>query len=371
MKILILSGFFWPVNTPRSFRTTELAKQLYREGHDVTVCIPSNDTDYAEFLKDYPIHLDFINVENMVNLKLDGNKIVVLWKRILNRIKSTYLCYPTIKYFWEIPKYLQKKQFDAIISIAVPHPIHWGTAHALNTIKSEVTKVWIADCGDPFMLCKTDTFKKPFYFKWFEKSFCRRADYITIPVGSGVDGYYPEFKGKIRVIPQGFDFSEIKVVDTYIPNKIVTFAYAGAFIPGKRDPRPILDFLTSVKSDFRFYIYTSQPTLVAQYKAVLGEKLIVSGYIDRKELIYRLSSYDFLLNLENGTEVQSPSKLIDYGLSNRPVLSIYSQNVDKEKFNQFLRRDYANKMELPDIREYDIRNVTNSFLKLIDKCIDK
>ena len=123
--------------------------------------------------------------------------------------------------------------------------------------------------------------------------------------------------------------------------------------------------------NFRFYIYTNQPSLIEQYKKTLGGKLIVSGYIDRKELIYRMSSYDFLLNLENGTKVQAPSKLIDYGLSKRPVLSIYSQKIDKEKFYQFLRRDYSNKMELPDINEYDIRNVAGSFLKLIRECIRK
>ena len=35
MKILIVSGFFYPQNTPRAFRTTELAKEFARLGHDV------------------------------------------------------------------------------------------------------------------------------------------------------------------------------------------------------------------------------------------------------------------------------------------------------------------------------------------------
>lgn len=371
MKILILSGFFYPINTPRSFRTTELAKELVRQGHDVTVCIPKTDYNYCDFLNKYKIHIDFIDIDKPKDLNLKGNKINVLYKRVTNRIRSTYFCYPSIKYFWLIPKYLKTKGFfDAIISIAVPHPIHWGTAHALKKMKDK-TKVWIADCGDPFMLCTTDTFKKPFYFKWFEKSFCRRADFITIPLESGKDGYYPEFRDKIKVIPQGFDFNEISIAKDFKENDIITFSYAGAFIPGMRDPRPVLEYLSKTKIDFRFYIYTNQPKLIESYKNILGDKLIISDYIERKELIYRMSTYDFLLNLENGTEVQAPSKLIDYGLAKRPVLSLYSQNLDEEKFNQFLNRNYNQKMNLPNINDYDIRNVTSSFIKLINQCIEK
>lgn len=365
MNILIISGFFHPINTPRSFRTTELAKELCRQGHNVTVCIPYNDFDYTDFKKQSPIKIDY--------LRISDKKIntVNLFTRIFNRIKSTYFQYPYIKYLCKIPQYLKSKEgYDAIISIAVPHPIHWGTARALKKMRNK-TKAWIADCGDPFMLCTTDTFRNPFYFKWFEKSFCKRADFITIPLESGKDGYYPEFREKIRVIPQGFDFSEIKTIEDFKENKIITFSYAGTFIPGMRDPRPILEYLSKCNIDFRFYIYTNQPGLIESYKSVLGEKLIISDYIDRKELIYRMSTYDFLLNLENGTEVQAPSKLIDYGLANRPVLSLYSQKLDEKKFNQFLSRNYEQKMTLPDINNYNIKNVAGAFINLIEECIQK
>ena len=33
------------------------------------------------------------------------------------------------------------------------------------------------------------------------------ADKITIPVANAVDAYYPQFRNKIHVIPQGFDMS--------------------------------------------------------------------------------------------------------------------------------------------------------------------
>lgn len=365
MKILIISGAFFPVRSPRSFRTTELAKEFCLQGHDVTVCIPKTEYDYSLFKSKYPIKIDYIDI---VNKPFSGTNLFV---RGLNRLRVTYMQYPYIKYLKEIPKYLNRKgMFDAIISIAVPHPIHWGVDRALRNSKKPLSKVWIADCGDPFMLCTTDTFRNPFYFKAFEKSFCRRADYITIPVKDGIKGYYPEFHSKIRIIPQGFDFSEIKTVDEYHKNNVVTFAYAGGFIPGIRDPRPILDYLASIDIDFRFYIYTNQQSLISSYKQKLKDKLIISGYIDRRELIYKMSSYDFLLNLENGTNVQTPSKLVDYSLAKRPVLSIFSQNIDKEKFNEFLAGDYSHQTELPDVENYNIKNVVSLFIKLINEKIN-
>ena len=37
MKIVIISGWAYPNSTPRSFRATELAKYLVKEGHDVKI----------------------------------------------------------------------------------------------------------------------------------------------------------------------------------------------------------------------------------------------------------------------------------------------------------------------------------------------
>lgn len=49
MNILIVSGFFYPTNTPRAFRTAELAKQFVRLGHKVTVCVTESNFDYSVF----------------------------------------------------------------------------------------------------------------------------------------------------------------------------------------------------------------------------------------------------------------------------------------------------------------------------------
>ena len=366
MNVLIVSCHFHPQKNPRSYRTTELAKELVRQGHQVTVYIPESDYDYSVFRKETKIVLRFMEINLEKRFALNGNKIIVILKKIANRLLSTFLAWPAIRLVWKLPELFSKiNGYDLLISIAVPHPIHWGVTKSLRK-NPLLTKTWIADCGDPFMLCQTDTFKNPFYFKTFEKSFCRRADYVTIPVESGKAGYYPEFWHKIRIIPQGFNFAEIRKVGQYIPNEIVTFAYAGVFIPGIRDPRPVLDFLAAQPVDFRFFVYTNQSNLLENHQQILGEKLLIHEYIDREELIYRMSSYDFVLNLENGTSVHMPSKLIDYALCGRPILSIFSQNIHKEKFLRFLSRDYSQQHIIDRIDDYNIVNVATKFIDLAE-----
>ena len=151
-----------------------------------------------------------------------------------------------------------KSDYDLMISFAVPYPIHWGVAWSV-TKKHRISEVWVADCGDPYMGDVLDSFRHPFYFKYLEKWFCRKADFIAIPVKSAITGYYPEFHHKIRIIPQGFDFDLKPVKSEEVQNDIPTFAYAGGFLKGIRDPEPLMKYLSGLDFPFRFlrfYQYT-------------------------------------------------------------------------------------------------------------------
>ena len=366
MKILIVSGSFYPGNAPRSYRTTELAKELVRQGHQVKVIFPDNDYDYSGWSETFSSLIIAPTKEiKWTTIELKGNKLVYWVRRVFRRLLQLFCEYPSIEWYVKIPQILKyEKKYDLLISIAVPHPIHWGIARYLKK-RRELTKVWVADCGDPFMGCKTDSFKHPFYFSWLEKFFCKYADYITIPVESAKEGYYAAFYHKIRVIPQGFNFDEVEL-EEYVLNEPISFCYAGGFIPGLRDPRPILETLIEMKVDFRFYVFANQKDLFSGYIETLRGKLIIQEYIPRLELIRFMSTMDFLLNIENGgTSVQIPSKLIDYSLAKRPILSLNSQNLDKQKLNEFLNRDYRRQYMIGNMKSYDIKNVVNAFISLV------
>src|SRR5699024_9270407 len=367
-KIIIISRSFYPEQSPRSFRTTELVKGFARQGHEVTLVTLKKGDIHSQFEKE-----NGIIIKDLVPLKFpsistnNSNLFFHTISRALRRGLKLFFEYPSIELMYRVKKALElmNKNYDLLISIAVPHTVHWGVAAAYSNGHS-IADVWAADCGDPYMGESTDSFRKMFYFKYVESWFCRKADVITVPIEAAKEAYYPEFRKKINVIPQGFDFKNIDVKPgEYIPNKVPTFAYAGSFIRNNRDPRRLLEYLVELDQDFRFVIYTKNRDLIKPFIKNSGGKIEIRDYIPRKELLKKLSCMDFLVNLENNTAKQQPSKLIDYYLAGRPVLSVGSRDIDKENIQQFLYGNYSGSYRFKDIERYRIENVCKKFLNLI------
>lgn len=365
-KILIVSSTFYPQNSPRSFRTTELVKEFARQGHEVTLLTLKNDEYHIPFEEEQGVTIRDFGPLYFPEIEFNGESgLSALVKKVIRRGLLLLFEYPEIELMPRVKKALKKESgYDLLISIAVPHPIHWGVARAWDRT---IADTWVADCGDPYMGATMDSFDKLFYFKYFEKDFCRKTDFITVPVEEAKEGYYPEFRGKIEVVPQGFKFDEVEIDHaSYIPNSVPTFAYAGGLIPQNRDPRPFLDYLITLDQDYRFIVFTKTKFLIEPYVESANGKIEIRDYIPRKKLLKVLSGMDFLINFENKSPLQSPSKLIDYYLAGRPVLSIPNTNLNKKAINEFLRGNYRNQYNFRDIDQYRIENVCNRFLDLAE-----
>ena len=363
IRILLVGRSFYPRISPRSFRITEMAKELARQGHEVVVYVVKDGFDYTSFEREYNLKVKDLGALWFKGIIIKGNRFSVLLRRIVKRALAILIEYPDIELAFKVSRALRcERGYDLMVSFAVPFPVHWGCAKVLIKNK-DLCKVWVADCGDPYMGLKTDKFKKPFYFGFLEKWFCRKADYITINGKELKGNYYPEFREKIRVIPQGFRFEDV-VFSQVVENKIPTFAYAGSFIKRIRDPRPFLNYLVTLERDFKFIVYTKDPGFLAGYADLLKGKLEVRSYIPRLELLNILSSMDFLVTFDYNPRHQVPSKLIDYALTKRPILSLSSENFSGEYFNEFLEHNYSHKFVVEDIDQYNIKNVVNKFLAL-------
>ncbi len=369
MKILIVSRSFYPVNTPRAFRTTELVKEFTRQGHDVTLLTVRNEKEHPAFEREHGVTIKDLGPLSFSDIDTSSSvKALNLLKRAVRRGLYQFFEYPNIELMWRVKKKLREESgYDLMISIAVPHPIHWGVAWARNN-QHRIADTWVADCGDPFMGSDMDSFKKLFYFKFFEKAFCREAGAISVPIEGAVEAYYPEFHDKIEVIPQGFNFEEVKIdKEAYSPNAVPTFAYAGGFIPGLRDPRKFLDYLADLDKDWKFILYSQDRALLDPYVKKTGGKVEVRDYIPRKELLQKLAGMDFLVNFENSSPKMMPSKLIDYYLTGRPVLSVNGNEVDTVVLGHFLTGDYSGGYNYKNIDRYRIEKVCGKFLQLCDK----
>lgn len=364
-KILIVSRIFYPINSPRAFRTTELVKEFARQGHQVTLYTVKDHEHHPRFAKEHGVEIHDLGKPFLKIVDADGGRARNIAARAVNRGLQLLFEYPDIEMMWRVKRAMKSESgYDLLISIAVPHPIHWGVAAARSN-NHPIADTWAADCGDPFMGQETDSFQKLSYFKYVEKWFCRKADFITIPIAEAKSAYYPEFNEKIRVIPQGFNFEESAPTNiSYNPNPVPTFAYAGGLMPGSRDPRSFLEHLVKFDREYRFILYTRNRNLVEPFLERAAGRIEIRDYKPRKELLRDLAGMDFLVNFENSTAVQLPSKLIDYYISGRPVLSVDGRHPDKKILGQFLSGDYSEKYDYTGMERYRIENVCERFLSL-------
>lgn len=377
-KILIISKVFFPNISARANRTTQLALEFARLGHEVTVMLPDLDVDYY---RDYSSKTGIVfKTYGQTTWKpIKGDSF---FKRVLARLSLMVFEYPDIQLTYMVKNALRNETgYDLLISVAVPHPIHWGVATAVKR-NNNLCRVWAADCGDPYMGCRTDTFKKLFYFKYVEKRWCKQCNHIVVPVEEMRFDFYPEFRNKIEIIPQGFDLNEVDI-KPFKSNDIVTFIYSGTLSLHYRNPLPFLSFLSKQNVDFKFIVYTNSDIL-NDYEKALNGKLEIRKYIPRKDLLIEMIKADFLVNFDNviannnsnkssssindnrksaNTAYSLPSKLIDYSIVNRPVLSI-GHNLNEPVIMEFLDRNYSHKMALPELSNYDIKLVAQKFLML-------
>jgi hypothetical protein len=126
----------------------------------------------------------------------------------------------------------------------------------------------------------------------------------------------------------------------------------------------LFQYLVNLKVDYRFLIFSTQRSLIEPYLEAGNGRIEIRDLLPRAELLQVLRTMDFLINISYDVKIQSPSKLIDYYLVDRPVLSLQSGEVDKEKISQFLNGDYNRKFQFEDYEKFRIENVCSKFLEL-------
>jgi hypothetical protein len=366
MKILIISQHIFPMQTPRAHRTTELMKEFARRGHQVTVYAVLGSYDYGVFEKKYQVIVKPIPIKwQLTPYSSDLKTKRRLLDRVLGKVLKSNFEFPEIEFKYRIKEILEKeKNVDLLISIGDPHHIHWGCARAKNTIISGFPNKWIADCGDPFMMNNQTKDHKLKYEK-DERNFCELVDFITVPVMKAPEMYYKEYRSKFKIIPQGFKFVIPEKNSFKQINEIPTFVFAGTFLSDIRNPTKLFEFLVEYDKPFRFVIYTKYLNLISPYIPKLGNKIEIRDQVSRVELLSELGKMDFLLNIENiNSPGQTPSKLIDYSIANRPILSINPDNPDCKLVKEFLTGNYTGLFEVENLKQFKIENVVDKFLAL-------
>ena len=97
----------------------------------------------------------------------------------------------------------------------------------------------------------------------------------------------------------------------------------------------------------------------------LRNKIQLKNYIPREELLKELGKYDFLINFEN-VELPGllPSKLIDYAIADRPILSLNTSDLNTQLISDFFKGNYEKSLLINNLENYQINNVAQRFVDL-------
>lgn len=371
LKILVLSRWFFPAKNPRAFRTTELVRELSKRGHEVDFFCPEDAVVDSDFVTDrltlYRVPMAQLRKQEKGSSNLVENYSWQLpYINVIRKVSSYFLgggprdIIYALRLYRELKKRIHTKEYDLLLAISYPFSLL--IASVLHCLHNERIRCKIADCGDP--LYYNPGIKTAPYFKHVEKIILQRFDWVTVPMQEAMVGYrHCNLGGRLRIVPQGVKLLDVKD-DAYSPNSIPTFCYAGVFYEKIRDPRFFFDFLCGVQVPFSFIVYALDDPftnrVLLSCKKKLGEKLVIKEPIARQQLICEMAKMDFVLNFDNENSNQRPSKLIDYAMSRRPILSFNRQIFRPDVFQAFLKGDYSEQYHV-DLEQYDIRRVVDQF----------
>jgi hypothetical protein len=71
-----------------------------------------------------------------------------------------------------------------------------------------------------------------------------------------------------------------------------------------------------------------------------------------------------VVNFANKGTAQTPSKLIDYAIINKPILQVETGKLDESSLIAFLNGNYTNQLKIENADQYRIEHVAQQFIQL-------
>ncbi|PEE99888.1 transporter [Bacillus thuringiensis] len=354
-RVMVISYWYYPENVARAFHVKGIVSSLIQEGYHVDLIIPRN-TMYQGIGTKESENITVHQVKPGILLHKEKNRWDVN-KNILNNPRSNFLIkglkklydvfvWPDRTIEWAINayRYVRKNKLHsnsaAMVTIGLPVSTHI-TGHLLKKEASHLK--WIADYGDPFSFNPDRKIRK--YDKFLESRILNNVDSIVIPTESAIDCYtnLGVNRSEIHVIPQLFE--EQQGESNYkIDKSKFNIMYAGSFYRGIRSPVEFIHglVLASKNNPKLHFHYFGNVNALEEFLKVEGLDIktipiTVNTFKNRSEIISIMKKMDLLINLNNKSTSQIPSKIIDYLYANKRILNIGStltelfDNVNNQK----------------------------------------
>lgn len=343
MHIVFLLDSYFPHRNP-SANCADIYIQKLKQNYDISIISPSTTINSALSHKFGGVEIYYItNYWNSLrcwcNYHISVGKNVGLYKFILLIVRIyglflSFFLFPT-RFAWLVKKYVnclesinKVKKIDAIFSVSDPICTHL----AAQKMKREYPDIqWITYTTDPFTYSERNK----------KKSKRLRQKYMimekSIYAESDLNIFTQElynFNLKVFDIPHAnnlafpyvlSDFTESKSLDHKIlPHKKPVFLYAGALMRKIRHPEFALSILSNLEDyDVSFYTAGDCGDILQKYQS---ENIHINSLIPREKYIHMINNEaDFLINIGNTNDLQSPSKFLELISTGKPLVNFYKK----------------------------------------------
>jgi len=334
MRILLCSIAFPPKSDPECLQTGKYFYFLSKI-KDLKIDVLTSSIPTLFMQKDDSLIKYDNGWDEKVEINIPENKYI---NYILRKLLPYGVDFPDSKFlfYWQWRKTVKKIKNKPDIIYSRSYPLS-STIMAYK-LKKYYNVPWILHLSDPWLLSPIHYYNK-WQLKWhqkWEKRCFESANKICLTSLNTIDLYvdqYPEFKNKFEYFPNVYDPEDIKDNPLSFDNKL-RFVYTGG-LTNKRSVSwfiPIFEKLSNnypgIEDKIEFIFAGSMDTanrkLFEKYQFSFVKHV---GILNYKQALALQNSSHILINIDNPVNdskkaVFFPSKLLDYFLSKRRILSL-------------------------------------------------
>lgn len=323
MKILLLTYYFAPDLSAGSFRNTPLAYELARQlGSSGSVHVVTTQPNrYASF------RVEAATTEQHGNLRIDRIAVPQHNSSFLGQI-YTYACY-----FWQALLLTRRQRYDVIVASSSRLFSGFLGAYLARQQRAPL----VLDIRDLFRETMLELYRNPLVQAvlrplscWVERYAFGTARHINL-VSEGFRAYFAAYpQATYSCHTNGIDELFLDLSATHqlaAPGRVRTILYAGNLGEGQGLEKIIPGAAQRLGEAYQFVVIGDGNTRHKLMKAIADRQLTnveVRPPMPRHLLLAAYEQADYLLmHLNNLKSVERciPSKLFEYGATNKPILA--------------------------------------------------
>jgi glycosyltransferase involved in cell wall biosynthesis len=340
MKILFISSSVPPFPESQSIRNYFFVLELLKRGHEVVLIHPYFGKKDKTLCIEHQ-HLSRMETElpklAKVAARITSKNIFL--GRVINLLINAFIP-PDPLHGWDSVVIERLKDYpmesvDVIISSSGSY-----TAHiAASVLKSNSPKLkWLADYGDPWLLCPTWPGNSWIHNKVNGKNerkalaLADRVIWTTEETKKAYESAYPYYKDKFVTIPCGYNPIEKNSIDIVNNSKDQQFffSYIGTAYKMTRNIQPVIEAIISMNGSNdidkgRAFIFKAVGPVSNKFVKNIPdhekENIHFTGHVNYATSCVEISEkVDVLVFIGNRGGLQIPAKLYQYLHANKPIL---------------------------------------------------